>query len=381
MSGVHGASVPGAYGTSTTGVGGAYGAPAGVPRSISASEVPDALRGPDAAPEQKKFLGISAPQVLAGAMAASTSAVAASYLGVAGTVVGAGLGSVIATVTTAVYQKSIQRSNKVLAKVVTTTVGGKTESLDGMLHAGRDSASVAPDPLLPDVAQVGRGLPDVHLAEAHPSNDETHLLGTVGSGPDATAVMPAVTPAYGTASVPAAGSTPPGAPPPERPDGRVYGGGVPWYSGLSWKRIAAASAAVFVLVMGVITTIEVIEGRTVAEAVRGKPGDGTTVGRIVGNDNKAPTSPTPTESETTSESPSPSGSPSDELSPSDETSESPSGEPSDTTAPPETGVPSDGAPEAPFPGQTQGDSVTSAPVVPEPMDGSVTTSPSPSPLG
>ncbi|TQS44548.1 hypothetical protein [Cryptosporangium phraense] len=378
------------YGARATGVGtGSYG---GGP--IPASEVPDALRGPESEKEEpKKFLGISGPQVLAGAMAASTSAVAASYLGVAGTVVGAGLGSVIATVTTAVYQKSIQRSNKVLAKVVTTTVGGKTESLDGMLHAGRDSSSVAPDPHLPDVSQVGRGLPDPHLAEhhpapphpaehhpapPHPAEGETHVLGAVGR--DETALMPSVTSTYGSAPVTPPIASPPVTPPPDRPAGRVYGGGPSWYSDMPWKRIAVASATVFLLVMGIITVIEVVTDRTVAEAVRGEQGKGTTVGRIVGNDKTAP-SPSPTPTETTSESPTPTDSPSDQVSPSDETSESPSGEPSNSAEPSDSGAPSDGASDAPLPLQTQGDSATSAPVVPEPMEGSIETTPSASPLG
>ncbi len=55
-------------------------------------------------------LGLSLTNVAAGALAAASSAVAASTLGVAGTVVGAALGSVVATTATAVYLHSFERT-------------------------------------------------------------------------------------------------------------------------------------------------------------------------------------------------------------------------------------------------------------------------------
>ncbi|GAA3397616.1 hypothetical protein [Cryptosporangium minutisporangium] len=355
---------------------------------MPASEVPAPLRGPespkDEEEEKKGFLGVSAPQVMAGALAAATSAVAASYLGVAGTVLGAGLGSVIATVSTAVYQKSIQRSNKVLQRVVVTTVTGAQPGVDDVVHAGRDSTVMAPDPSLPNAAQAGRGLPDPHLAETHhsdaapdPSRAETHVMGAV---PDATRPfgvpvdespgVDARRPAYGSASVP----------PPDRPTGRVYGGGTPWHQGLPWKRIAITSAALFILVMGVITTFELIQGRTVADAVNNEKGNGTTVGRVVTKDNSGPASPTPSEAPSSEEA-TPSETPSEEFSPSDELSESPSDQPSDTPNPDGSEGSSDEQSEQPAPAETQGyeESASSAPA--QPMGGSVSTVPSASPLG
>lgn len=49
------------------------------------------------------FLGLSLPQLLGGAGAAVSSAVVASYLGVAGTLIGAALGSIVSTVSAALY--------------------------------------------------------------------------------------------------------------------------------------------------------------------------------------------------------------------------------------------------------------------------------------
>jgi hypothetical protein len=63
-------------------------------------------------------LGLSGSQVAASALAAVSSAVAASYLGVGGTVIGAGVGSVIATVSTALYQHSLTRTNERIRKAV-----------------------------------------------------------------------------------------------------------------------------------------------------------------------------------------------------------------------------------------------------------------------
>ncbi|HET6209173.1 MAG TPA: hypothetical protein VFD94_02260, partial [Jatrophihabitans sp.] len=53
----------------------------------------------------------SATQILASGLAAVSATVAASYFGVAGTVIGAGLGSVISVVGSAVYSYSIRRTH------------------------------------------------------------------------------------------------------------------------------------------------------------------------------------------------------------------------------------------------------------------------------
>lgn len=72
---------------------------------------------------------IRTSQVLAGALAAVTAALLGSTMGVAGTVVGAGLASIVSTVGGALYLRSIQRTRDgvrtVRAKVV-GRVGGAT---------------------------------------------------------------------------------------------------------------------------------------------------------------------------------------------------------------------------------------------------------------
>jgi len=67
--------------------------------------------------------GIRISQVLAGALAAVTAALLGSTVGVAGTVVGAGLASVVSTVGGALYLRSIQRTKQSVRTVRAKVVG------------------------------------------------------------------------------------------------------------------------------------------------------------------------------------------------------------------------------------------------------------------
>jgi hypothetical protein len=68
--------------------------------------------------EQPKRAQLSAVQVAASALAAVSSAVVASFFGMAGTLIGAALASVIATVSTTVYTESLRRTNDGLKRVL-----------------------------------------------------------------------------------------------------------------------------------------------------------------------------------------------------------------------------------------------------------------------
>jgi hypothetical protein len=63
----------------------------------------------------KPFLGLSGTQTLGSALAAVTSAVVGSFLGVAGTLIGAALGSIVATIAGALYARTLD-SATVVAK-------------------------------------------------------------------------------------------------------------------------------------------------------------------------------------------------------------------------------------------------------------------------
>ena len=84
-------------------------------------------------------------QVFAGALAAVTAALVGSTMGVAGTVVGAGLASVISTVGGAVYLRSIQRTREGVRTVRAKVVG----------KSGDETVLVSDeDPSAPEVAAV-----------------------------------------------------------------------------------------------------------------------------------------------------------------------------------------------------------------------------------
>jgi hypothetical protein len=71
----------------------------------------------DVAPERKR-LELSIPQLLAGALAAASAAVAASWLGVAGTVTGAVVASIVVSVSSALYKHSLERSSQVIRETL-----------------------------------------------------------------------------------------------------------------------------------------------------------------------------------------------------------------------------------------------------------------------
>jgi len=60
--------------------------------------------------------GLSWLQLIAGALAAMTSAWVASYLGVAGTIIGAAVGSLVASVASALYVRGLDRSTTLITQ-------------------------------------------------------------------------------------------------------------------------------------------------------------------------------------------------------------------------------------------------------------------------
>lgn len=97
-------------------------------------------------------LQLSGSQIIASVLATLTGAVAASYLGVAGTLVGAAVGSIASTLGTAVYKHYLERSQErlraagqVLYQSAGRTRTGKTTSRTGAgAGGGRHAASGGP---------------------------------------------------------------------------------------------------------------------------------------------------------------------------------------------------------------------------------------------
>lgn len=96
--------------------------PATLPRTSSTppepmtSPRPDTTERSELTEEKPQGAQLSATQVAAGALAAVSSAVVASFFGLAGTLIGAALASVISTVSAALYSNSLQKTNEKLRR-------------------------------------------------------------------------------------------------------------------------------------------------------------------------------------------------------------------------------------------------------------------------
>lgn len=248
-------------------------------------------------PSVKERLDLSFSQVLGGALAAVTSAVAASYLGVAGTLIGAALGSVIITVGTALYKLWLRSTNERLRKVV------PVQALSNLR-------------VVPEDKPTTRGPSNVPGAGAPRPADETTLL-------------PKLTDPSGKIW----------APEPEPEPVRKQWAAL--FQRLPWPRIAVVAAIVFVLSTGVVVATELIGGGSLSSLLHGKPDGGTSIGGGHGpqqgdfDRTPGPSSPTPsrTADPTPSTSPSSVPMPSRTPSPTPSTPQSPTATPS---SPPES---------------------------------------------
>ncbi|MFD9939937.1 hypothetical protein ACFWYW_04790 [Nonomuraea sp. NPDC059023] len=165
--------------------------------------------------EQRRF-ELSVPQVLGGALAAVTAAVAASYLGVAGTVIGAAVASVASTVGSAIYTHYLKRTGE---KVKEHTVLAWREHEDG--------EEVPPH-------RDGEG----ELATAAQATLRDEPPPEPGAG-EATLVMAAV----------------------EKPERRRP---------LPWLKLGFAAALVFAISMGAILVYQAASGSAIPDQLPGK---------------------------------------------------------------------------------------------------------------
>lgn len=106
--------------------------------------------------EQRRF-ELSVPQILGSALAAVTAAVAASYTGVAGTVIGAAVVSVASTVATAVYTHYLKRTGERVKQH--TLTGRRDESAEEPGEAGSTL-------VMPAIEQFRRRLPWARVGAA-----------------------------------------------------------------------------------------------------------------------------------------------------------------------------------------------------------------------
>ena len=224
-------------------------------------------------------IDLSATQVIASMLAAVTGAVAASFLGIAGTIIGTAVLSVASTAVAAVYKHYLWRSRE-------------------RLRAAREAANSAP---LRHRHHAGGPGPDMSQARTRTDLSRVAARPARPAGPDAeeTQVLPAITSgphrwdAADRANGLADGATQidrrpghagPGSPGPGAGD---EGGDGPRDAGGRRPRprplvLAGIALGVFLLAMAGITAFEALVGKPLDAVVGSGHGSGTTIGSIVG---------------------------------------------------------------------------------------------------
>lgn len=257
---------------------------------MSAPQPPqDQNRNPAPAPSQPPPT-IDWVKVIAGALAAISSAVLLSTLGAAGTVIGAALGSVIVSVSSSIYSQGLARSRAQLA-----------EAQEAALRkVGLAQAEVRRAKRRADVEELP-------AAEAHLQYADRQLA-------DARVELATAEPTV------------------ERWTDRLRG--------LPWRRVALLTVGFFVAAVVVITAFELIAGRPVSSLTGGSSNEhGTSISHLGGGGSAPRRTPTPQPSTTPSPSVAPSTTPS--------STPSPSVTPSPTASPTPSVVPSASPTEVP----------------------------------
>lgn len=299
-------------------------------------------------------IDISATQVIASVLAAVTGAVAASFLGVAGTVIGAALMSVASTAVAGIYKHGLARSKERLqaaadsGRITPLVGGGAVAAFRGRQRAtGQhqthddqtrdnqtrdDQRTVAsahvpgerrvtgPDAVPTEVIPVaGTSSPAEFQTRPWHEADQfaTQPRDPVTSNGGPAGPAGRVTATYGPADDPAPADGGPAS----------AGGGSHTRQGSGAGRrprplvLAGLALGIFLLVMAGVTVFEAVAGKPLDALVGGKSGSGTTIGSIVGGNSHTasrtkPGSPavtphaTPTPGASTGPSPTPRPSPS-----------------------------------------------------------------------
>ncbi|MFF2810662.1 hypothetical protein ACFVT2_26495 [Streptomyces sp. NPDC058000] len=249
--------------------------------------------------QKKKRIELSLAQVSGSALAAAVAAYLAGQLGVYGTIIGAGVVSVVATTGGSIFQHLFRRTGEQIKEAAVTTrpkprripttrsrsttqsqattntpgPAGPTMVLPTFDKHGTEDPvtsvaardrgpAVARTQLIPRAKQPPGHCPEATQLVARPA-ERTMALGRAAlQGADATAVLPQA----GASGIAEPGTTPPVT----EETSATYGTRL-----RGWKRPALGALAVFVLAMGAVTATELLVGET-ASGVKG----GTTVGNL-----------------------------------------------------------------------------------------------------
>ena len=289
--------------------------------------------------EEQPKAGVSWVQVAGSALAAVSSAVLLSTLGVAGTVIGAAVGSVIATVGTSLYTRTLDVSRQQVAaqaaalRRVTRAHSDLDDAVSAMSRGDATSAS--------RIARAGEQL------------DRAEQVLAAGSAGHQDGALRTLQPDDVALSDEPGRGVPPG-------DSSPRGLRQVLADRLSWRRVAVVAGAVFLVTMVAITAFEMATGRAVSTYTGGSDRQtGSTVPGI--ERDTRPASPAPSDDVTDDgepvEEPTEAGSdapaPTESATPTDEPTASPSTTPTPSPSP-EVTVPPTPLPSSTATGSTGG---------------------------
>ena len=193
--------------------------------------------------KDERTLGLSTAQVVGSVLAAVTGAVLASTMGVTGTVIGAAVASLVATIGSAIYTWSLRRTTVAVRKTA-------AQVRQAALESGPLPRTVAQGPLRTIKERAAAS-----TAEQGPDGQEQDRTRT---GPDQD----------------------PDGQQPEEPDPDEDS----WRRSIPWGKVLLASLAVTVLALAGITVVEAIAGKPISSVTGGSDSQGTTVGNVTGSD-------------------------------------------------------------------------------------------------
>jgi hypothetical protein len=312
---------------------------------------------------------LSATQVIASMLAAVTGAIAASYTGIAGTVIGVAVMSVASTAGAAVYKHYLARSQEKLhaskerlhaAAVIIAPrsiqathngaaghrnrrgAGGPAREQGERAQATEELASVAGERVAAETASAAppgfaAGQVGWLLSPDSPGTDEFPAVSgetSRWSNSPAETARPAESADSAEPAAPAEPAGPAGSAGPVESTRTAKTAGS-YHVWRRWSALLAAALGIFVLTLAGITAFEAAAGKPLEALIWGRSGGGTTVGVITGAQHTGPATrakPHPARSgskPTVPPSPSPSPTPSQSLSP----SPSPTPTPTSTASP------------------------------------------------
>jgi hypothetical protein len=337
----------------------------------------------------ERRIDVSSVQVAASVMAAVTGALAASFLGVAGTIIGTAMMSVAGTMGVALYRYFLDRSREKIHSVATAKIppSAHGRSVPAVLehHQVTQSSRTQPDSrahrvdeaetqVLPALGGAWSDWPDDTRTRNGDRQDDTRTRNGDRQDDTRTWTSASVTGKRGPGRH-AAGQHGNG----QRDGGQNGNGqrngngqqgngqrdgsraeavdglgrGFSWqdfsawlrsstrHGRARWKNLAGAVLVVFVLAIACLTLIELLAGKPLAAVVSNQPGTGTSISHVLGGTNSAPThSPSRAPGSGSSSSPTPGNSATSSPSASVPASSSPSPVSSATDSPAQSPSPS-----------------------------------------